>query len=339
MAEVLRVPDQFFTQRDRPSRDRVVFYRSLSAATKRSRDSAEVRLDWLQDLVSYVEEFVTLPISNFPDFQPDDPAVLSNDEIEGVAEQARRYWNMHNGPVGNMVALLENQGAICTRIELGADSLDSLVEFVHGRPFVMIGTDKGTAVRWRYDVAHELGHVLLHGAVDKREVYRSERFKLHEAQAHRFAGAFLLPADTFAEDVFAVSLDAFRAIKPQWKTSIAVMIKRVRDLDMISDEAERRLWINYSRRGWRKHEPYDDALEIERPRLLGSACDLLMTQRVQTPEDIVARLGLSLDDVERLAGLPSGYFERDFPVVRLGGPRTESERDLPAEVVPMIRRR
>lgn len=339
IAAALRVPDQFFTGPERPNRERVVFYRSQSAATKRARVGAEGRLEWLRDIVHYLEEFVSMPEPNFPDFGVGDPSLLSDDDIESVAQQARRYWNMHNGPVGNMVALLENQGAIVSRVEVGADSLDSLFEFEDGRPYLMIGTDKGTAVRWRFDAAHELGHVLLHGGVDRRHAHRSEMFKLLEAQAHRFAGAFLLPAESFAEDVFAVSLDAFRTIKPQWRTSIAMMIKRVRHLDLISDETERRLWINYSRRGWRRQEPYDDALDVERPRLLASAFELLMRERVQTVEDVTVRLGLAVEDVEQLAGLPPDYFHRDFPAVALAPKQTPVGDDRVAEVVPLVRKR
>ena len=105
-----------------------------------------------------------------------------------------------------MIRLVENQGGIVARDQLGAESLDGLsrTPASNGRPLILIGTDKGSPVRWRFDVAHELGHVLLHSSL-RFSALRSEDVKLVERQAHRFAAAFLLPLDAFAEDCFAVS--------------------------------------------------------------------------------------------------------------------------------------
>jgi len=129
-----------------------------------------------------------------------------------------------------VIRLVENPGGIVARDKLGAESLDGLsrTPVSSGRPLILIGTDKGSAVRWRFDVAHEIGHVLLHSRLQVSAL-RSEDLKLVERQAHRFAGAFLLPLDTFAEDCFAASLDVMRSLKPKWKVSIATMIVRCRD--------------------------------------------------------------------------------------------------------------
>jgi hypothetical protein len=117
------------------------------------------------------------------------------------------------------------------------------------------------------------------------------------------------------EDFFAASLDALRAVKPKWKTSIGVMIKRAKQLHLISEDVERKLWINYSRHKWRRFEPYDDALPVEEPTLLRHAIQLLMESRDQTPDDISSRVGLSLSDVEALCGLQPGYLSGSFSKV------------------------
>jgi hypothetical protein len=134
---------------------------------------------------------------------------------------------MSEGPVGNMVYLLENQGVIVARDSLGNVTL------------------------------------LLHRNLNPKSLARPTDFKLIERQAHRFSAAFLLPMAPFADDFFAASLDTLRAIKPRWRVSIAMMIMRARDGDLISDEAKRRMFINYSRRRWQRSEPLDDTLEAE----------------------------------------------------------------------------
>ena len=217
------------------------------------------------------------PSVNLPDFDvPRDPLLLSDQDIEDLAEDARKFWRMSDGPVGNMVYLLENQGVIVARDSLGDVTLDSL-SAISDRPYVMIGKDKGTAVRWRYDAAHELGHLLLHRNLNPKALARPTDFKLIERQAHRFGAAFLLPMAPFADDFFAASLDTLRAIKPRWRVSIAMMIMRARDGDLISDEVKRRLFINYSRRRWHRSEPLDDTLEPETPDMMRKAVELIVT--------------------------------------------------------------
>jgi Zn-dependent peptidase ImmA (M78 family) len=232
---------------------------------------------------------------------------------------------MHDGPIGNMVHLLENQGVIVARDRLGAVTLDSL-SVRSDRPYLMIGTDKGTAVRWRYDAAHELGHLLMHRHIKPKTLTRSTDFKAVEKQAHRFAAAFLLPMGAFAEDFFSASLDALRAIKPKWRVSIAMMIMRARDGGLISDEHQRRLFINYSRRQWRRQEPLDDKLEAEEPHLLRSAIEMVVNHSGLSGSELISEMALASTDIEGLCSLQVGY-------LRAAGTPTVSLRRPPGEAV------
>lgn len=308
IAEKLNFPAHFFT---RPVDERdvgTVFYRSMAAATKAARTRAEWRLRWLQEITDYLGGSVEFPHVNLPDFNvPADPSRVGFDDIERMADEARKFWAMSTGgPIGNMVNLLENQGVIVARDNLGAATLDSLSAF-SDRPYVMIGMDKGSCVRWRFDAAHELAHLLLHRNVDRRSLTRAADFKRIEVQAHRFAAAFLLPMAAFADEFFSASLDALRAMKPRWRVSIGMMIKRAGDGDLISEEHEVRMQKNYSRRGWRLNEPLDDAMEPEMPRLLRSAVDLILSNGGQRGEELKQAVALTDHDIESLCGLPANY--------------------------------
>lgn len=345
IAGVLNFPETFFTMPVRASAPRTVFYRSMSSATKRARTSSQWKLEWLRDMGAYLEGFVSFPEPNLPDLRlPADPLLISDDDIENAAEDARRFWMMGEAPIGNVITLLENQGIVVARHELGAESLDSLSVFdgEDGRPYIILGTDKGTAVRWRFDAAHELGHLLLHRHVDGRDLARPEGFKRIEEQAHRFAAAFLLPLSPFADEAFAADLDVFRMMKPKWKVSIALMIIRARHAGLVKEESEKRLWINLSRRGWRREEPYDADMPAEEPRLLRRAVELILANGAQTADDMAARLQLGTSDIEGLVGFPPGYLAGDFVPVHMlrsrasGAPRPDLP---PAEVIPLPFRR
>lgn len=346
LARALNLPESFFLLPDRTERTETVFFRSMSSATKGARKRSQHRFAWLRDITGYLREFVETPPSNFPDLDlPSNPLVLSDNEIEDAAEELREYWQMGEGPVSNMVLLLENQGAVLARDQLGADTLDGLSAFVsqEARPYVLIGTDKGSPARWRFDAAHELGHMILHSKIPRESLTRVDQFKRIEAQAHRFAAAFLLPLASFGEDLFAVNLDALRSLKPKWNVSIAMMIIRARHAGFISEGTERKLWITYSRRKWRTHEPLDDTTEAERPRLLQKAFELVLDQGAQTPADITARLALPASDIEALSGLPRGYLDTHSRVALLPDRRgvevVDDQAATPAQVISLSSRR
>ena len=68
-----------------------------------------------------------------------------------------------------------------------------------GRPLILLSADKDSGYRSRFDLAHEIGHLVLHRHIQRTT--DSARHKLMEQQAHHFAGEFLLPAETFASEV------------------------------------------------------------------------------------------------------------------------------------------
>ncbi len=312
MAKALNLPPIYFTRTLDLLPQGTIFYRSMSSATKTARKRAESRFSWMRSISLYVAQFVTLPRAEFPDLcLPNDPLLLSDRLIDDAASSLREYWGLRMNPISNMVLLLENKGAVVARDQLGAQTLDSLSEFVHEeeRPYVLIGTDKGTSARWRFDAAHELGHAVMHASANPKSVSKPELHKLMEDQAHRFAASFLLPLESFGDELFSVSLDAFLALKPRWKTSIAMMIRRARDAGFLSPDAERGMWVNYARRGWRRGEPYDDTIEIEEPRLLRRSFELLLDHGLQSTADILSSLALSDTDVESLSGLPRGFLQ------------------------------
>jgi Zn-dependent peptidase ImmA (M78 family)/transcriptional regulator with XRE-family HTH domain len=319
ISQVLNFPPHFFSrpvpQRAAPA----VFYRSMSSATKVARAKAERRFLWMaDDFVPYLGQFVELPKVNFPDLPlPADLLVMSDNQIEDVAATVRRFWGLGEGPISNVVWLLENNGAIVTRGYLEVADLDSFCAWVASRPYVFLNADKQSAARSRFDAAHELAHLILHRGIEGRRLERRADHAILERQAHRFAAAFLLPARSFLDAVYMPTLDAFRALKPIWRVSIGMMIMRAEHLNLISQEQSRRLWVAYSRRGWKRGEPLDPELPAEEPRLQRSAFELLIGEGVQTPDDVLLNLGLPATDIEAVAGLQPGYVSEAPPEARL----------------------
>lgn len=179
------------------------------------------------------------------------------------------------------------------------------------RPLIAtVGTQPPAVAR--LTVMHELGHVLFDR--DLGAPIRSTRDP-REARAYRFAGAMLIPAAVVKQRVTAsLTLHGYLRIKADYGLSVAAIVKRASDLDVITPQRARSLYIQMSSQGWRSNEPV--AVAPERHLLLGQA----------------AEHGISPDGraVARVAGTP---FKRTYQWTGLKG----VERMAMDNVIPLRR--
>ncbi len=334
IVRVLNIPLRFFLKPRRVSESGPIFYRSLSSASSMVRVRAERRYEWLRDVVGYLRTFIDFPTAKLPEFDaPIDPNYITNEAIEKIATATRRFWGLGDGPISNVVLLMENNGIIMARHRLDCDSLDAFSEWRDGdiAPYVILGNDKLTAVRSRFDAAHELAHLILHRRVPKSTLKQKPLFAMVEDQAFRFASAFLLPEVSFATAFRIPSLDTFKSLKATWGASIGAMIKRSETLGLIGPEQTQNLWINRTRRGWRISEPLDDVLEIENPRFLRRSLDLLLQSGRLVGPELESLLGLDLADIEAVCGLlPGELQDHEGTPIRLIQPKnTGTHMDSP----------
>ena len=339
IAEKLNLPIQFFLRPYQQRDNSRIFFRALSAATKKARTRAGRRLEWLEETIDYLKEFIEFLPPNIPNFDVGkSPHILQDDEIEDIAIKCRREWGLGDGPIPNMVRLLENQGTIMALLRLDANNLDSFSVWYSNLPIIVIGSDKCSGVRLRFDSAHELGHLVLHRSIDKIGRY----FKEIENQASRFASAFLLPAKAFAKDFSYPTLNSFLSIKRKWKVSIKAMIKRCHDLNIISDDYAQKLYINYNQRRWARNEPFDDELKIEEPMFSRRCVDLMIKEKIQSREGIIGNLAFTPNDIEELLTLPRGYLTHDSNVDLLPQLKNQKKSTLghgPGTIIPFSRKK
>jgi Zn-dependent peptidase ImmA (M78 family)/transcriptional regulator with XRE-family HTH domain len=320
ICSTLRLPLSFFTNTSIfvLDQDHPICARSIHSATKTARVKAVRKFEIFQEIVTYLESFVEFPRVNLPDFDvPLRYADISPNFIEEYANNVRRFWNLGNGPISNVVWLLENNGIFVGRFFLEADTLDGFSQWSYKKPFVVLASDKGVCARSRFDAAHELGHLLLHRNITANDYNNTKLFPLIEAQAHRFAAAFLLPKDSFLDEIYSFSLDEFRAKKARWKLSIKMMIKRAIDLDCLSEDEGKALYRSYGRRGWSKNEPLDDEIPVEQPQLIIKSFTALMDSGYLSKGRIISDLCLDRKDIEDIAALPSNFLREAGVVVYL----------------------
>jgi len=319
LAHVLRVPRDYFLNLPFDSGDRPRFFRSMANATQRSRERISQHLRWLQRISHDLQQWVDLPEPDVPDLGGIAFQQLQDSDIEETAAQVREHWGLGSAPIQDLLLVLENAGIVVGRCAFSAPSIDGVSHWslADDRPYVLLSADKRTAVRARFDAAHELAHLVLHRHVDQSALTQRDEFKELENQAHRFASAFLMPADGFVNELPELSLEAFRALKPRWGVSIGAMIYRCKDLELISEEHAGRLFKYISARGWVRAEPEDERLALEQPRLLERSIRLLLTQRGYSVDQLLAELRLHPKDIEALTGLPAGLLSNRREQIQL----------------------
>lgn len=160
-----------------------------------------------------------------------------------------------------------------------------------------MGNDKQSAVRRQLDGAHELGHRLMHEDVNNDLLSRDE-FKRIEEQANRFASAFLLPAEAFAQTVTSTSLLHFVELKKYWKASIAAMIYRCKDLGLITESKYMSLFKQMSMKRMRIKEPLDDAIPVPEPVVLRKSIQMLIENNVKNELQIIHESGVPQEYID-----------------------------------------
>lgn len=309
LAEELRVSPEWLTRTVSPAPAKP-FYRGSIAQMKADRSLLCARVGWLAELSAQLEAYVDYPKVNIPRMSFKKAGEISQADIEHAADECRALWGLRDGPISDVVLLLENAGVIVAREETGTARIEGLSTWTEGgRPLVLLCADKGNAFRGRFDAAHELGHLVLHGSIEAPS--DSATHKLIESQAHRFAGAFLLPAKSFVGEVAVpVTLQGLLMLKARWGVSVAAMIMRLVALGLISDSDYLRLIKLRSAKWGNKHEPLDEDRTPEEPRLLRRTVDLLHEAGVLRRESLASFTGLSGRDLEALLGLPWGVLTK-----------------------------
>lgn len=214
-----------------------------------------------------VHEFVAWSSMRWvPDVLPLFDGDLNDDNaIEEFAGFVRSVADIgEDGVVRNAVRAAERLGCSVLPLDSELGRHLGLSQRVNGRPFIRLSrawnadqTHHVPGDRQRFTVSHELGHLALHS--ETPPPVTPEEAKRLEKQAHRFAAAFLTPADPLLDDWGTlggrVTLGVLQKLKATWGVAIKMLVVRFRQLGIIDDEHARSLYRQISARGWSTSEP------------------------------------------------------------------------------------
>jgi Zn-dependent peptidase ImmA (M78 family)/DNA-binding XRE family transcriptional regulator len=223
------------------------------------------------------------------------------DGPEEAAEAIRRVWRIPAGPIDDLTAIVETAGAVVAPVDFGYDGvLAAYSNLRNDHRWCFVNTRATDGAQVRFSLAHEIGHALLHW-----DRFDAPTGKDAEREANRFAAALLMPR----VDILAalgrsrITLDELVAFRRRWRVSVQALMRRARDLELITSDQYVRLYKQLSRRGWRKSEPVE--IPVEQPAILTEALNVQRNAHQYSDDELAEIAGFSQ---KRLADLLPEHF-------------------------------
>lgn len=210
-----------------------------------------------------------------------------NDPTE-IARLVRRAWMTPNGPIRNLVELLERAGYLIIECDMSDSGLSGISYQIHGLPPMIFINKSQPMDRYRFTLAHELGHLVMH------------RLPTHtmEEEANSFAAEFLMPSKDIGPHLAHLTLEKAAYMKPFWRTSMASIVYRAKALNRISHGQYEYIWRQISAKNWRLNEPVILDVANEKPTLLKALFAHLQDNMDYTNTELAQVLGLHYNELK-----------------------------------------
>jgi Zn-dependent peptidase ImmA (M78 family)/DNA-binding XRE family transcriptional regulator len=254
LARALRVRTEYFFRPDAVALEGIEYRKRSSLPKKRLDAITHEVLDQIERRIELENLFPQSPVKSFAPVEDVNDHMTSMDQIEDVADRVRSAWNLGFDPIPDLIDVLETNGIRVFMIEADTENkFDGLAASVSGMPIVVVGRH-WPGDRQRFTLAHELGHLMLEGRLAQ---------DLNEEKAcNRFAGAFLFPRESVRQELGchrnAIELKELGLLKEEFGLSMAGILYRARDLDIISHAYREDQAKLFRFKGWFRKEPGQD---------------------------------------------------------------------------------
>lgn len=221
--------------------------------------------------------------------------VGSLDDAEKAAELLRRHWRIGFDAIENLTELLEDQGLKVIALDT-PEKFDGLCAEVGPHTVVILNGNR-PGDRQRFTAAHELGHLVMRVAPGIDE----------EKACHRFAGAFLFPAECvkreFGQRRAKLHIYELRSLKEKYRVSMQVVMRRAFEQGVLSEAGYKSMNFLFSKCGYRKQEP-GAQLPSEHPERFSRLAYRALAEGMVSPSKAAELLHVPLHKVVSTTGNP-----------------------------------
>jgi len=314
ISEELKFPIAFFYENCNAKIERInTYFRALLSSNKKDKIVQENKATVIIEIYRFLEKYIEFPTLNIPKIEKID---LETRNLKNITQTIRESWNLSDGPIADIVNVLEMNGFIVSSINTNTMDIDAFTQYIRldGEKYfcIVVGKEKESFARRQFSIAHELAHVILHNTNLDVENLSREEFRSMEREADKFAAELLLPSESFRKDlIYPTNLKFYEELKKKWKVSILAMLMRAAELKVITQNQLQYLIKQYYSKGYRNGEPLDDTIKMQEPTLIRLAINMLLDNNRFTPNEFMKNLNdngiwIESDEVEDLIGLEKG---------------------------------
>lgn len=286
LGKVLGYPSHFFTQKRQVIGAGVseLYHRKHEIVSARTLNKvhacAAIRMMNVEDLLRSCEyskpELPILPIEDY-DANP-----------EKIARTVRAVLQLPPGPIVSMTKVIEDCGCIIIKMDMGTRHIDGFSRRGDNLPPVFFLNQDLLPDRWRWTLAHELGHMVMHTEPSNKDM---------EVEANGFAGEFLSPAHELKPQLWELSIAKLAGLKRYWKISIQALLMRAKQLGIIEDWKQRQMFMKLSKAGFRLREPEELDPPAEPPQRIQQIIAFHKMKLGYTDDDLQTVLATNIDDI------------------------------------------
>jgi len=258
--------------------------------------------DWLERYLE-IERILQLEVPKFTYPEGFPYRVVTEEDVEAAALALREAWKLGLDPIENMVQLLEDKGIKIGLVEASGnfDACTFLANVDGNIPVIVVR--KGIpGDRMRFNIAHELGHLLL----EAQEGLSSEK------AAYRFAGAFLVPEPAVRFELGnrrrVLDLYELHLLKHKYGLSMQAWLYRAKDLGILSKSEFQALNRIFRARGWHRKEP-GDAYPPERPTRFERLVTQALAEEIISERKAAELWGQSVEEFRQKVAKEHGGLE------------------------------
>ncbi|WP_339389332.1 helix-turn-helix domain-containing protein [Xenorhabdus sp. PB61.4] len=301
LASALDCPVSFFAQPER-------LYGGPISAHPMYRKKSSVGIKVLDKLVAEINVRIIhiRKLLQFVEFEPEyelpyyDPSDYE-DSIEVIAQNVRKAWYIPKGPIKNLIEVMERAGIVIINCDMEDAGLSGISYHIPGVPPLVFINKNQPVDRYRFTLAHELGHLVMH----KFPSYTMED------EANTFAAEFLMPAKEIYSDLKNISLERAAYMKPHWRVSMSALFYRAKALGAITAGQSDWIWRQMSARGYRVDEPIKLDVNGEQPTLLDEMFSYISAELGYNPNELASVFNLHDSEMKSL------YGSKKYPSLRL----------------------
>lgn len=243
-------------------------FRSLRSTSARDRAKAIAFIEQVWELTFALEKKVRFPDLDLPSVE------RANADPVRAAQALRAHWALGVKPVKHLVALAESRGIVVSLLSLANVDVARVGAFSTShleRPVIVVTPERAKSVFvYRFTVAHELGHLLLHGEAAPGD-------KQQEREADQFAAEFLTPRAQISSHLpRSVNLARLDQLSRHWGVSVDSLLLRMKETGTVSDASIRRGYqkLNQLRSSGLENPEPVNAYPGEVPTMLAQAAEL-----------------------------------------------------------------